>query len=92
MATEKTTDPERRAKRLRMFRTLLESEPEITHEVFVQGRLSEVRSNLRRVLARRGLATTPEDEARIDACADLATLERWFDQALVAPSTAEALG
>jgi hypothetical protein len=43
------------------------------------------------VLARRELSLSTEDEARIEACADLATLERWHDQAVVASSGAEAL-
>lgn len=56
-----------------------------------EGRLLEARSALRRVLARRGLALRAEDDARIDACTDLATLERWLDQAIDAASAAEAL-
>jgi predicted transposase/invertase (TIGR01784 family) len=56
-----------------------------------EGRLGEARSALRRVLSRRGLALRSEDEGRIDACADLATLERWLDEAIVAASAAEAL-
>ena len=56
-----------------------------------QGRLLEARAALRRVLARRVLALSTEDEARIEACADLATLERWLDQAVVVSSAAEAL-
>jgi hypothetical protein len=31
------------------------------------------------------------DEARIEDCPDLATLERWHDQAVTARSAAEAL-
>ncbi len=33
----------------------------------------------------------PEDEARIEACEDTATLERWLDQAVTAATVAEAL-
>jgi hypothetical protein len=51
----------------------------------------EARHALRRVLVRRRLAVSPEDEARIDACTDLAELERWHDQAIDAASAAEAL-
>ena len=39
----------------------------------------------------RKLARSGKDEARIDACADLATLERWLDQAIDAKGAAEAL-
>ena len=60
-------------------------------EVQAAARVDEARSALRRVLARRKLALSAEEEARIDACTDLATLERWHDQAVEAPSAAEAL-
>ena len=55
------------------------------------GRLAEARAALRRVLARRGLAPSAADEARLDGCADRSTLERWHDAAIVAASAAEAL-
>jgi hypothetical protein len=55
------------------------------------GHLTEARSALRRVLARRKLALVADEEACIDACTDLTTLERWLDQAVDAPSAAEAL-
>ena len=55
------------------------------------GRLTEARSLLRRVLARRKLDLAPEQEARIAASGDLAALERWLDQAIDATSAAEAL-
>lgn len=53
--------------------------------------LKEGRKMLRRVLARRGLALSPEQEARIDASNDLSELERWHDQAVTAASADEAL-
>jgi hypothetical protein len=56
-----------------------------------EGRLTQARVSLRRVLAVRNLAPSPTDEASIDACTDIATLERWLDQALIARSAAEAL-
>ncbi len=56
-----------------------------------EGRLTQARVALRRVLAVRALAPSPTDEARIDTCTDIAMLERWLDQALVAPSAAKAL-
>jgi Uma2 family endonuclease len=56
-----------------------------------EGRLVEARSALRRVLARRELTLDAADEARIEACIDLATLERWHDEAVVASSAADAL-
>ena len=56
-----------------------------------QGRLLGARAALRRVLSRRELSLSTDDDARIEACADLATLERWLDQAVVASSAVEAL-
>ena len=55
------------------------------------GRLAEARSALRRVLARRKLALSADDEARVDGATDLADLERWHDQAVDATSAAAAL-
>jgi tRNA A-37 threonylcarbamoyl transferase component Bud32 len=57
----------------------------------LEGKLGEARSALRRLLARRGLAITAEQEARIGACADLAVLHGWHDEAVVAASAEEAL-
>jgi hypothetical protein len=57
-----------------------------------KGRLVEARAILRRVLARRGFELSADEEAHIDACSTLATLEHWIDEAVVAPSAAEALG
>jgi len=56
-----------------------------------KGQLTEARKSLRRVLARRELVLRPSDEARIDACPDLATLERWLDQAIMARTGDEAM-
>ena len=57
----------------------------------VEGRLAEARASVRRVLARRELAPTPEQERRIDECTDLGALGRWLDAAIVATSAAEVL-
>jgi hypothetical protein len=78
---------------------LLKTSPEARQELIDQGRaeglekgrLTEARAALRRVLTRRKLALRRADKARIDACSDLATLERWHDQAITARSAAEAL-
>lgn len=56
-----------------------------------EGRAITLRAAVRRVLARRGLALSPEQDARIEACSDTATLERWLEEAAVASSAAEAL-
>jgi predicted transposase/invertase (TIGR01784 family) len=47
------------------------------------------RDALLRLLARRGLALTEDDRARIAACSDVATLDQWFDNALVAKTATE---
>ena len=49
------------------------------------------RQALLRVLARAWLALTQEDRSRISACTDVATLDRWFDNALTARTVADAL-
>ena len=54
-------------------------------------RLEEARVTLRRVLALRKLGLKVDSEARIDACMDLATLQRWHDQAVLAATADEAL-
>ena len=64
---------------------------EIAEKGRQDGERSEARKALRRVLGLRKLSTGPEDEARIDACTDLPTLERWHDQAVTAASADEAL-
>ncbi|XXX79586.1 hypothetical protein WMF30_12520 [Sorangium sp. So ce134] len=91
----KTDDPEIDARQQRILEVLLSANPQMKQRLVdegrLEGRLVEARAALRRVLAHRQLALTSEDEARIDACADLATLERWFGQALSAPSGSQAL-
>ena len=56
-----------------------------------EGRLLQARAAVRRIVALRKLTLRPADEARIDACTDLATLDRWLEQATAAQSVAEAL-
>ena len=57
-----------------------------------EGRLTATRASLRRVLARRQLTPSKDDDARIDACTELATLERWLDRAITAVSVSDVLG
>jgi hypothetical protein len=45
-----------------------------------------------RVLTKRGLPLTPPQQRQISECTDLATLDRWLDDALTAASVAELLG
>ena len=58
-------------------------------EGIVEGILKAKREALLRLLERRGIAHTKDDRVRIAACTDVATLDRWFDQALEAKTAAE---
>jgi hypothetical protein len=82
-------DPAERERRRSLTQLLLKEDPDLEQEIQTKGRLTEARAALRRVLSRRGIVLDAADEARIDACTDHATLERWLDEAAVATSTAE---
>ncbi len=84
--------PEVRERRRHVLKLLLASEPDVAQQLKEEGRAAEARSSLRRVLARRGLLVSPADDARVDACTDLTTLERWHDEAVVATTAAEVFG
>jgi hypothetical protein len=74
---------------------LLKANPQtrqrLIDDELMEGRRIEARVLLRRVLARRQLTPGMEDDARIEACADLATLQRWLDRAVTAVSVSDAL-
>ena len=88
--------PEMRERQRHLAKWIIGKDPELrqqlTQELLSDGRLLEARSALRRVFARRGLGMRPEDDARVDACTDLATLEHWLDEAVVAKTAAEVFG
>ncbi|XXX73382.1 hypothetical protein WMF30_37655 [Sorangium sp. So ce134] len=84
-------DPEIEARRQWILQALLDESPEVKDQLIEQGQLTAARAALRRVLARRGLALSAALEAQIDACSELATLERWHDQAMTADSAEGAL-
>ncbi|HEX7836191.1 MAG TPA: hypothetical protein VF469_01945 [Kofleriaceae bacterium] len=97
-------DPEIEARQQHILEVLLAQDPKNRQHFIekgllggellarIEGRLTEARSALRRVLARRQLTPSKDDDARIEACADLATLERWHDRAVTAASVSDALG
>jgi hypothetical protein len=99
-----TDDPEVVARQRHLVQLLFAKHPELQRELTEElrkaerkegrrkGRLAEARVILRRLLARRGFELSADEEARIDACRTLATLEHWIDEAVVASSAAEALG
>jgi hypothetical protein len=91
----KAEDPEIEARRQRILDVLLEASPQkkqqLRQEGQQEGRLTEARAALRRVLAGRTLTPSQDDDARIDACTDLVTLERWHDRAITAASISDVL-
>jgi hypothetical protein len=91
----KSEDPEIEARRQRILEVLLEASPKTQQQLIekglLEGRLTEARSALRRVLVLRQLTPSQDDDARIETCTDLATLKRWLDQAVTAVSVADAL-
>jgi len=88
-------DPVIEARRQRLLDFLLETSPQKQQQLIdkglLQGRLTEARAALRRVLARRQLTPSKGDDVRIEACTDLETLERWLDRAITAASVSNAL-
>ena len=89
-------DPEIEARRQHILKVLLEQDPKTRQQLIdtgvSEGRLTATRASLRRVLVRRQLMPSKDDGARIDACTDLATLERWLDRAITAASVSDVLG
>jgi hypothetical protein len=92
----KAEDPVIEARRQRLLDFLLDTSPQKKQQLIdtglVEGRLTEARAALRRVLAGRQLTPSQDDDARIDACTDLATLERWHDRAISAARVSDVLG
>jgi hypothetical protein len=56
------------------------------------GRAAGERRAIRLVLESRGLAIDPDDDARLEACSDFATLERWLTRAAPATRADEVVG
>jgi len=84
-------DPEIEGRRQRILDFLLETSPQKKQPLQQEGWLAATRASLRRVLANRQLTPSQDDDARIDACTDLATLERWIDRASNATSVSDVL-
>jgi hypothetical protein len=88
-------DPEIEARRQHILKVLLDQDPNMKQQLIdkgqLEGRLAATRAFLRRVLARRQLTPSQDDDARIEACANLETLERWLDRANNASSVSDAL-
>lgn len=94
-----TDDPVVIERTRRMVRVFLRNDAELLRQVTAEVvkedsdevRLAEARALLGRLLVRRGLTPTADQQACVDACADLSTLHRWHDQAVTAVSVDEAL-
>jgi hypothetical protein len=56
-----------------------------------EGEVKGKRDTLLRLIARAGIALTESESARIQACSDSATLDRWVDNILGAKTAAEVL-
>jgi hypothetical protein len=56
-----------------------------------EGELKGKRDTLLRLLARAGIVLTENESARIQACTDIATLDRWVDHVLGAKTATEVL-
>ncbi|MGK3984863.1 hypothetical protein WME99_17585 [Sorangium sp. So ce136] len=87
----KGEDPEVKAREREILQALLGANPDVQQKLVEQGRVSEARTALRRVLAHRQLSLGPEEDARIEGCAELDVLERWHERAITAATAAEAL-
>jgi hypothetical protein len=57
-----------------------------------QGELKHSRSTLERLVARAGIVLTDEQHKRIEACTDLAMLDRWTDNVSQAKTAAAVFG
>jgi hypothetical protein len=73
-----------------------QSAVKVTYPPFLQrlvegGELKGKRDTLLRLVRRAGIAFTPDDEARMLACADPETLDRWVDNVLTAKTIGEVL-
>ena len=60
-------------------------------EGWAQGRAQERAESVLRVLTARGVQVDDKARQRILSCADLVTLERWFDRALTATRLSDVL-
>ena len=69
----------------------LEGKLEGIREGIREGEVKGKRDTLLRLLTRAGIALTESESARIQACSDSATLDRWVDNVLGAKTAAEVL-
>jgi hypothetical protein len=65
--------------------------PPFAQKLIERGKLEGLREALLRLVSRAGIALTEDERARIRACDDVATLDRWLDNALGAKTGVELL-
>jgi hypothetical protein len=65
--------------------------PPFAQQLIDRGKLEGERGALLRLVARAGITLSEEERARVDACTDLATLDRWVDNVLGAKTAADVL-
>ena len=87
----KVDDPEIEARRQHILEVLLEASPQTQQRLQLEGELTATRACLRRVLARQLLTPSKDEDERIEACTDLATLDRWLDRAVTAVTVSDAV-
>ena len=59
---------------------------------FAEGKAQGIAEALLKILGKRGLVVTEDEQRRIEACSDPAVLDGWLDRALTATSVNELLG
>ena len=95
LLAKREEDPEVESRVQEILLALLDGSPQVRQQLIEtgieKGQLVAMRDALRRVLVQRRFTLSPDDEARVEACDDLATLQRWLGQAVTAISAAEAL-
>ncbi|WP_437672685.1 hypothetical protein [Sorangium sp. So ce131] len=95
-------EPMRRALEALVMERQIEGEatfPSFVQKLVDRGKLDGIREGelkgksdtLLRLLARAGISLTEDESARIQACKDIATLDRWIDNVLGAKTAAEVL-
>lgn len=75
----------------RLEKFLTETQRQQLQQSRAEGRAEGEAAALLKILARRGLELTPEQQRRITECTELAVLERWIDRSLSAGSIDEVL-
>ena len=65
--------------------------PPFAQQIFERGAREGKRDALLRLLTRAGIPLTEDERARVDACADPATLDRWIDNVIGARNASEVL-